>query len=760
MKKFLTLLLVFVSIGLFAQKGPQGVVKGFVYDKASGEPIPFATVQVDSTDFGAGTDDQGFFSIPALAPGSYRLKATFLGYETQTISVDIKKGQITNVKIFLAVKSVELHDVEVSGEKQKSLTESRVSVVSITPMEMKRMPTIGGEADIAQYLQLIPGVVSTGDAGGQIVIRGATAVQTEFLLDGIPIYNPFHSIGLFSVYETDVIKNVDVYTGGFPAQYGARTGAVIDVSTRDGNRKDVSGDVGISPFTVHALLEIPVIKLKEDNGTNASLILSTKDSYLDQSSKVFYPYAGAGNLPYSFYDVYGKFSLNTGTGNKLSITGFNFRDNADFAAADSKWNTFGVGGNFLAAPKNSNIYFNTHVSYSQYNISLDEQDMGPRSSSLGAFDIGMDFTSYGSNSDLKYGLNIEGSKTNFSFTNSYQESISQNEGSTDLSAYLMYHKYWKRFVIDVGARFEYYSVISAASPEPRLNMKVNITDKIRLKMATGLYSQSLISTKNNQDVVDLFSGFLAAPNEAAVDANGVTHNVPREMQRSFDAIFGVEADLAKNLTLNVEPYYKYFWHLFDLNYANQASEANPSDYIIQRGVSYGLDVLLKWQYKGLFLYGTYSLAYNTVNNFQQIYDPYYDRRHNVNLVAAYTFGKKRDWEVSARWNFGSGFPFTQTQSFYEYNPFAGGISTNYTGTNGNLGVIYSSQIDGGRLPAYNRLDLEIKKTFSFKKKLKLEINASVANATDRQNIFYFNPITYTRVNQLPILPSLALTFSF
>ena len=200
--------------------------------------------------------------------------------------------------------------------------------------------------------------------------------------------------------------------------------------------------------------------------------------------------------------------------------------------------------------------------------------------------------------------------------------------------------------------------------------------------------------------------------------------------------------------------------MFDLNYANQINETNPSDYIIQRGVSYGLDVVLKWQYKGVFLYGTYSLAYNTINNFQQIYNPYYDRRHNVNIVAAYTFGKKRDWEVSARWSFGSGFPFTQTQSFYEYNPFSGGIGTNYTGTNGKLGVIYAYKIDGGRLPAYNRLDLEIKKIFSFGKKLKLEINASVANAYDRQNIFYFNPITYNRVNQLPILPSLAVAFSF
>ncbi len=757
MKKFFTLLLILGSVGLFAQKG---IVKGFVYDKANGEPVPFASIQIDSSDLGGSTDDQGYFSIPGLAVGTHTVRISFLGYEIQTLSVEIKKNQISNLKVFLATKSVDLNVVEISGEKQKNLTESRVSVTSITPMEMKRMPTIGGEADIAQYLQLIPGIISTGDAGGQIVIRGATTSQTQFLLDGIPIYNSFHSIGLFSVFETDVIKNVDVYTGGFPAQYGTRTGAVIDVSTRDGNRKDVSGDIGVSPFTAHALLEIPIIKLKEDNGTNASLILSTKDSYLDQSSKIFYPYAGKGNLPYSFYDVYGKFSLSTGTGNKLSISGFNFRDNANFAAADARWNTFGVGGNFLAAPKNSNIYFNTHVSYSQYAISLDEQNMGPRSSSIGAFDIGMDFTSYFGNGDLKYGLDVEGTKTNYTFTNSSGELVAQPESSTDLSVYLMYHKYWNRFVIDVGARMEYYGVIGAVSPEPRLNMKVNVTDRIRLKFASGLYSQDLMTTKNNQDVVDLFAGFLTAPNEAPVDGNGATHNIPRNMQRSVDAIFGVEADLAKNLSINVEPYYKYFWHLFDLNYTGGANAVNPSDYIIQRGVSYGLDIVMKYQYKGLFLYGTYSLAYNTINNFQQIYNPYYDRRHNVNLVIAYTFGKKHDWEVSGRWNFGSGFPFTQTQSFYESNPFSGGISTNYTGTNGNLGIIYAAHLDGGRLPAYHRLDLEIKKTFSFKKRLKLEINASASNVYDRQNIFYFNPITYNRVNQMPILPSIAVVFSF
>ena len=754
MRKIFSVLFICFSVCAFAQKGS---VKGLIYDKANGEPIPFATIKVETTELGAVTDEQGFFSIPNLPLGNYKLNFSYVGYTTQFQDVEIKKGQTVNLKIFLATKTMELRDVEINAEQQKKVTETRVSVTSITPIEMRRIPTIGGEPDIAQYLQVLPGVVSTGDQGGQIIIRGGTPIQTSFLLDGMQIFNPFHSIGLFSVYETDIIKNVDVYTGGFPAQYGTRTSAVIDVTTRDGNQKQFSGKISASPFMAHALLEIPVIKLKEDRNTSASLILTAKVSYLDESSKALYSYADKNGLPYSFYDFYGKFSLNTGQGNKLSITGFNYHDNANFSAAKYGWNTFGVGGNFLAIPKNSNLSFNTHVNYSQYNIALTEADNQPRTSLIGAFNVGMDFNYYINQGELKYGLDVEGTKTDFAFTNSFNQNVDQNQISTDLGAYLMFHKYIKRFVIEAGARFQYYGSIGAASPEPRLSIKVNATDFLRFKLASGLYSQNLISTKSNQDVVDLFTGFITGPQGTATDASGKTYNI-KNMQRSVHAIFGIELDPAKNLSINIEPYYKYFFHVFDLNEYKQL-ESDP-DFLISQGNAYGLDILIKWQYKGLFLYGTYSLAYSTRNDGLETYPPYFDRRHNVNMIAAYTFGKKRDWEVSARWNLGSGFPFTQTQAFYESNPFTNGIGTNITANNGNLGVLYAAQQDGGRLPFYHRLDLQIKKVFTFKERYKIELNASVANVYNRQNIFYFDRINYTRVNQLPILPSLSVSFAF
>lgn len=505
----------------------------------------------------------------------------------------------------------------------------------------------------------------------------------------------------------------------------------------------------------HLLLEIPIIKLREDNNTSASLILSSKVSYLDETSKIFYPYAGSNGLPYSFYDAYGKFTVNMGLATKLSLTGFNYHDNASFEAANYEWNEFGAGANFLVVPRNSDLYFNTHVSYSRYDISLGQAENLNQSSYITGFDIGMDFNYYIKNGELKYGINIEGLGTNFNFTNSFMQQIAQDQNTTDLSAYFSYHKYIKKIVVEAGGRFEYYGKVQGVSPEPRLSLKYNVLDWFRIKLASGLYSQDFLGTTSNQDVVALFTGFLTGPDEAPVDGNGKQYNNIHNFQRSADGIVGFELDLPKSVTINIEPYYKYFWHVFTINFDAQAQD---QDYLIEKGNAYGVDFLAKWQWNNLYLYATYSLAWVYYNDEQQIYPPSFDRRNNVNFLASYDFGKQKDWEASVRWNLGSGFPFTKSQAFYENNPFSQGINSNYLTSNGSLGSLLSTQIDGGRLPYYHRLDFSIRKTFNLKKRMKFEINATVTNVYDRQNIFYFDRTTFTRINQLPIIPSIGLAF--
>ena len=178
----------------------------------------------------------------------------------------------------------------------------------------------------------------------------------------------------------------------------------------------------------------------------------------------------------------------------------------------------------------------------------------------------------------------------------------------------------------------------------------------------------------------------------------------------------------------------------------------------QAGDAEGLDVSLKYDWKKLHFWVTYSLGFIHRSDGNSTYVPPYDRRHNLNIVSTFLFGKKSTWELDVRYNYGSGFPFTQTQGFYEMITFSN-MGGSYSNTNGSLGILYGDY-DKGRLPYYSRLDVNLKKIFFLGKTTKLEISLSVTNALNQQNIFYFDRVSYTRIDQLPLMPSLGLSFSF
>jgi len=234
-----------------------GTLRGFVYDKGTGEPILFTNVFLAGTTIGASTDVNGFFTIKNVPTGQYRLTSTYLGYDTASVPVNLSAGATLSFRLLLNKSSIGLREVEVLGAKQEQLTNTRVSVETVTPKQITQVVSVGGEADIAQYLQVLPGVVFTGDQGGQLYIRGGSPVMNKVMLDGMLLYNPFHSIGLYSVFETDLIKNAEVFTGAYNANHGGRISAVMDVTTRDGNQKRLSGKIGVSPFLSRLVLEGP-----------------------------------------------------------------------------------------------------------------------------------------------------------------------------------------------------------------------------------------------------------------------------------------------------------------------------------------------------------------------------------------------------------------------------------------------------------------------------------------------------------------------
>ncbi|MFM8917609.1 MAG: carboxypeptidase-like regulatory domain-containing protein, partial [Bacteroidota bacterium] len=291
-------------INLFtANAQNNGTVRGFVYDKSTGEPVLFTNVYLKGTTLGAATDVNGYYSISKIPAGNYVLTVTSVEYDTLATPITITSGDIQTKKLYLEKRTISLTAVNISAEKQEAKTEVKASVTKITPKELKQLPSVGGEPDLVQYLQVLPGVVFSGDQGGQLYIRGGTPIQNKVLLDGMVIYNPFHSIGLFSVFDTDIIRNADIYAGGHGAEYGGRISSVMDIKTRDGNKKRFGGKISSNPFVSKVIFEGPVKKAKSEGDGDASFIISTKSSFLDKTSKSLYSYAGEAGLPYTFNDL-------------------------------------------------------------------------------------------------------------------------------------------------------------------------------------------------------------------------------------------------------------------------------------------------------------------------------------------------------------------------------------------------------------------------------------------------------------------------
>ena len=751
MRKYL--LLLSISILTTIAYSQTGNIRGFVYDKNSGEPIMFCNVILQGTTIGASTDINGMYNISKVLAGDYTLTVKYIGYESSEVNITLKPGKVLSQNLEISESSVKLSEVRISAERSEMKTEVKAAAIKITKQDMEMIPSIGGEPDLAQYMQVIPGVVFTGDQGGQLYIRGGSPIQNKVLLDGMTIYSPFHSIGLFSVFDTDIIRNTDVYTGGFSAEYGGRISSIMDIKTIDGNKKEFGGKVSANTFGSKLFVEGPLL----GNG-KSSFVFSGKTSYLDKSSEILYKepilYFDDKGLPYSYTDLYGKFSLHGNNGSKINVFGFNFQDKVDYEGiSELNWTSQGIGSEFILIPANSPVLIEGNFAYSSYDISLDEEASPLRESGIDGFNMGFDFTYFQPKGKIKYGFDIHGFSTDFTTYNSVNSKIEQKENTSEFSAYINYQFNTTRFIIEPGFRLQKYTL--GVSPEPRLGMKYIASDRLRFKVSSGYYSQNILSTTSDRDVVNLFSGIISSPEEIPDQADGNPYK--NKFQKARHLIAGVEYDISRRIDFQIEGYIKDFTQLTNIN-RNMTSNADD-EFIIETGVAKGVDALLKFKSKKLYIWAVYSIGIITRNDGEKTYNPHFDRRHNMNFVTSYKFGKNDSWKADMRWNLGSGFPFTQTQGFYENLTFSEGINTDYTTTNGELGIEYA-ELNQGRLPYYHRLDASISKSIKLNKNSELDMTLSVTNAYNRENIFYFNRVKYERVNQLPLMPSFGASITF
>ena len=757
----------FVLLASFTAVAQDNSIKGFVYEESTGEPMMFTNVYLKGTTYGGTTNENGYFNINRIPDGHYTLLITSVGYDTISEVFNLSKNQSINRKYYLKETSQKLETVTITADKIEARTETKTSVITVTPKTITKIPSVGGQADFAQYLQVVPGVIFTGDQGGQLYIRGGSPIQNKVLLDGMVVYNPFHSIGLFSVFDTDIIRNADVYTGGFGAEYSGRISSIMDISTRDGNKKRFSGKIGGNTFGAKVMIEGPLKKAKNPEDATISFILSAKNSYLEQSSKVIYPYASESGLPFNFQDIYGKVSLNAPNGSKINLFGFSFNDQVNnyMSLSDFGWNSFGAGTNFLVIPGKAPVMIEGNVAYSSYTSRMKEESNPDRYSNINGFNMGFDFSQFMGKNTLKYGIEMLGYTTDYVTYSVYgHNKIGSKVNSTEIGIYAKYKAVLGKLLLEPSFRLQYYASLPDISPEPRLAVKYNATDRFRLKAAAGMYSH----------VVNLFYGFLSGIDNLPETYNGKPIN--SYLQKAYHAILGVEFDLTQNATVNLEGYWKDFTQLTNINrnkiYADtpansQIPDLLKKDFTKETGNAYGFDVSLKFEDKHWYLWAVYALGFvnreyeKAVEDGVEMvtYAPHFDRRHNVNIILTYTAGSKRQWEFSGRWNFGTGFPFTQVQGFYEYYSFQNGINFDYVTTNGELGVLYG-ELNGGRLPTYHRFDIDVKRKFYFTENILLEADLSVTNVYNRNNVFYVNLVTSEISRQLPILPTFGLTFSF
>lgn len=780
------LFLAFILAGTFAS-AQGGIIRGSLIDEY-GEPVVGANVIIWKLKTGAATNVDGLFSIPKLPIGTHKLRVTYLGFDTLYQEVELQAGHTATVKLMMLESNggILADEVQITdhhlGEIQKR--EITTGVTEISARQISMLPSLG-TPDLAQYLQVLPGVVTTGDQGGQLYIRGGTPIQNMVLLDGAIIYTPFHSIGMFSVFDTDYIRGVDVYSAAFPAQYGGRVSSVMDVRTRNGNFKRFGIKAHVNPISAGILAEGPLGKPKAGRSGGSSYLLSLRESHLDLTSLALYNYVNdTVGLPFSFIDGYGKLTFSDG-GNFFNMFAFSHNDRVEYGfPADYQWNSFGGGVNFQLLPENSNMIFTGNMAFSSITSGLATvNEAFPRTSGINGFNGGLNF-SYILNTvdDLNFGFTFLGFNTNYRFANSFGLITEENADNTEAAFHLRYKKVVRKFlskdhtqldsiidrmVIEPSIRVHYYNDHRRVSLEPRFRSKYNL-DRVSFTLAAGLFAQNLISATSDRDVVNLFQGFLAAPPD--LQDRLKSHS----LQTAAHALAGVEIELFKGMETTIEGWAKQFTQLTNIN-RDKVFPDDP-DFLTETGIAYGVDAILRYENPKWYVYTNYGLARVERDNGDQVYPTVWDRRHNANVVVAFKTGKlinddekvagkmkftDAKWEVSGRWSLGSGFPFTQTQGFFEKINFDGnGAQTDYSTQNGSLGILYAEEINGGRLPYFHRLDFSAKRRWAIQNKWLIEANVSLYNTYNRKNVFYFDRIRFAVVNQLPILPSAGLTITY
>lgn len=730
------LVLLLAVLPVFAQKAD---VRGVVTDSLTGEKIPYANIAVIGTVRGAVTNNNGFYLLANLPHGTYDVVATSLGYEPRKRSVTVKGKEPITLNFALGSKPVEVNEVLVTGGRKKELEEINTSVHVLDTKELQKVP-VAAQGDLFRSIQIIPGIVSSADVSSKFFVRGGAGDQNLIYFDGMKIYNPYHAFGIFSIFDPDIVKTTEVYTGAFPPGYGGRLSSVINIGSRDGNTQGVHGSVVANMVSGKVSLEGPLIG-------SSNWIVSARKSLFSDSFKKFLK----DPPPISFYDVFAKVNLGGGEFGRYSIQTFVSGDDIlspDPNEADHRWRSTSSALTISNLIEN-HIYFDATVYGSSYTIRRDAKQstlVRPAESQIADGGIRGEVTMYTDSRDLYFiGFDVNVPSYKYSFINTSNIVVNKDETTIETWAWFRYQFNLDRIKADIGFHSDIIALFGGGNLrsilQPRVNVSYLFDNDWKAKFSFGTFTQHLITLTNEDDVLSLFEAWIFIPEN--LEPESATHYVA-----------GIGGNLYSELSIDVQAYYKDYTSLVGYN-RNKRFYIDP-DYINGTGSSYGFETLFRYQYSFLDLYLAYTLGWTSVTFGDFTYTPRYDRRHTVNILNVTHVTDAID--LSVRWELGSGYPFTQTTGVYDRSTLSDLGRSDVVTDNGRPYTVLGEK-NAARLPVYHRLDLTATYALSFGP-VRGNAGISLVNVYDSKNTLYYDRKTLQRITMLPFLPSVFVKAEF
>jgi hypothetical protein len=767
-----------LATAAFAQAG---AVNGFVRDSSDGGPLAYCNVYLDKTEYGTATNDKGYFYIGHVPQGKYQLVASFVGYKSVTRPLSVGPNQTVNVDLELPPGAIEVQEVKVSAARSRFEREVEVSAVRLETKQLQFIPKVGGEVDLFRTIQLLPGVIATSDFSNRLYIRGGSPDQNLILLDGITVYNPSHLFGLFSPFISDAVSDVTLLAGGFPAKYGGRLSSVLDVTTKEGNSKQFTGDASLSMIAAQGLVEGPIpwgmtndeVQMTSDSTGRDSalvpspspLVHSSRGSYLLAGRRTYLPDVllkafGIDGLGYYFYDLMGKANYEPWKDSRFTLTGLAAEDVLDFwdpqdpngLKAKMTWGNRGasIRWNRVFTP----ILYGEVVGawsnfYSNFNVDLSSSTDAQMSTDLTDLTLKADLNWYAADRHtLDLGFDGRFARSSMSFV---YDTTGFHTADTLWPLAVYVDEKWEvvpgRLYLKPGFRLSYYSKGRRFAPEPRLGLKYHPRKNTALNLAVGRFTQPMVTLNSTDAVFSIYDMWLPVQADQALPT-------------ALHFIAGAEQWFKRDLVFSLEGYYKDYSNLLETRYGEYFTP--PDSLLVADGYSFGADLMLRKTEGWVNGWISYSYMWTRRSIGEEVYHPHYDRRHNANVVLTFPH---LVWgiDVSAKWTLGTGLPYSGSLGYYplyQYRP----VDPNWWRR--PEWQFIDGPRDAFRYPVYHRLDAGVTRTW---KKKWGEITAflDVTNLYNAKNVllYYWEvgkdglPARHS-VGMIPILPTIGVKARF